>query len=338
MKRFLSLILCLLMVLPCFTAITFAEDTNRRNIAPNGLTYQSSNWNGDSSAKYLNNGVLGHSYQMWRPTSIKRPNGAGIDDTMQYCGMRFNKYYEADEMVIYFDTYERGRTNIKFTVKALILGEWLEVGVGYHDDYEPTTYKGSGGNNAVGKLTIKLQHPVQGERLNTKNFKIECSEYGAYSKNPAATEHDWWLVPILHEVEIYGVDGFVPPWDVPEGAVLTTNAALSGLIGATSSQDAYNPGLAGDDKKNTYWKAANKGAGESVWAVFDDGYKLQNINLNFGGCAGNDAGVDLVFDVSILLEEDFENGKWETVATGVSQKTVSEAVRSVRKEWMRWEP
>ena len=319
------------MLLPCFTSFVFADDAERTNIAPNGLTYQSSNWNGDSSAKYLNNGVLGHSYQMWRPSSPERPNGAGLDSSMQYCGMRFNKYYKADEMIIYMDQYSKGENNIKITIKALMLGEWFVIGEGYHDDAEATDIKGSGGNTPVCKLTIKLNHPVATEVINTKNIKIECSEYGAHSTNPAATEHDWWKVPILHEAIIYGTEGFTPPWDVPEGAVLTTNAALSGLMGATSSSDAYNPGLGGDDKKNTYWKASNRGAGESIWATFDGGYKISNVSLNFGGCAGADAGLDLKFDVKLLMNElhpsaDINSGDWKTIVENATAKTVNEAV------------
>ena len=87
-KKILAAILCVLMILPCFTWIAGAADLDivpdgvvPENIAPYGKTYHSSIWNQDGSARFLNNGILYSSWQFWRPGSNQRPDTPGIDDT-----------------------------------------------------------------------------------------------------------------------------------------------------------------------------------------------------------------------------------------------------------------
>ena len=111
-KKILAAILCVLMILPCFTWIAGAEDlaivpdgVEITNIAPNGKTYHSSVWNADGSARFLNNGVLYSSWQFWRPGSVERPDTPGIDDTLQYAGMKFNNYYTFNEVTVYAHKY-----------------------------------------------------------------------------------------------------------------------------------------------------------------------------------------------------------------------------------------
>lgn len=112
-KKILAAILCVLMILPCFTWIISAADEvatgpngeTISNIAPNGKTYQSSNWNQDSSARFINNGQLYSSWQFWRPGSVERPDTPGIDDTVQHAGMKFNNYYTFNEVTIYAHKY-----------------------------------------------------------------------------------------------------------------------------------------------------------------------------------------------------------------------------------------
>ena len=110
-KRILAIILCVVMILPCFAWSVLAADATGpngeelTNIAPNGKTYQSSNWNQDSSGRYINNGVLYSSWQFWRPGSVERPDTPGIDDTLQYTGMKFNNYYSFNEVTIYAHKY-----------------------------------------------------------------------------------------------------------------------------------------------------------------------------------------------------------------------------------------
>ena len=336
LKRILPIALCLLMVLPAFAMNIFAANmsltgipgdksiigTERQNWAPNGQGYHTSAWNYDRHSKYLNNGTYAHSYQYWQPSDPQRPNGNGVDPTQQHVGFTFSDgYYLIDEVVIYANSYDRGYNNIKYTVMALILGEWVEVGVGYQDDGVQSEHGGD-----VTKLSIKLKHPdaASGADINTNNIRIWCSEYGSYAKrygeyeNKQPTSHDWWLTPCMQEVELWGYTGYRPEFDVPMGAELTTNAALSGMIGADSSMSMKYPGLAADDDRSTGWKAMTKGA-QNIWADFDKAYKIDNVGVNFGGCESVDVGMTVTYNIKVKLPD----GTWQYVVTGATATTTS---------------
>lgn len=339
-KRILPIALCLLMVVPALALGALAAvnesltgipgdksiiGTERQNWASNGQGYHTSAWNYDRHSKYLNNGTYAHSYQYWQPSDPARPNGAGVDPTKQHVGFSFmDGYYIFDEVVIYANSYDKGYNNIKYTVEALILGEWVVVGVGYQDDGTPSDKGGE-----VTRLSIPLTHPnaAAGEDINTNNIRIWCSEYGSYAirygeyENKQPTSHDWWLTPCMQEVELMGVTGYRPEFDVPLNAYLVTNAALSGMVGATSALRGSYPGQAADESFTTGWKAQTKGA-QSVWAEFDKAYPIDNVGFNVGGAAAADAGVVMTYDISIQLED----GTWKTVVTGATATLTSENV------------
>ena len=365
LRRILPLALCLLMVLPMFAFNTLAANnpslngapgdksivgTERANWAPNGQGYHSSVWNNDRHSKYLNNGTYNHSYQWWEPTAPERPNGAGVDPTKQYFGFSFDDgYYLLDEIVIYAESFEKGWNNIKYTVEALILGEWVVVGVGYQDDgvVAPEVSDGS-----VVKLTIPLVHPnaAEGEDVNTNNIRVWTNEYGYYAKRPAGdcnvaecnalgyhvvekcskapSTHDWWYTPKVQEVELMGYTGYKPEFEVPMNAYLVTNAALSGMLGADSSVDMYYPGLAGDDDISSYWKAGTRGA-NNVWAEFDQAYTIDNVGINVGGMVSGDANITLTYNIYILVDGTVENGSWKKVVSDATAVTQSEAAEYI---------
>ena len=365
LKRILPIALCLLMVVPMLVMNIFAANnpsisgapgdksiigTERKNWAPNGQGYHSSVWNNDRHSKYLNNGTYNHSYQWWEPTAPERPNGSGVDPTKQYFGLSFDDgYYIFDEIIIYAESFTKGQNNIKYTVEALILGEWIEVGVGYQDDgvVAPQVSDGS-----VVKISIPIKHPKadQGEDANTNNIRIRTTEYGYYAKRPAGdcdvaecnalgyhvvekcskapTTHDWWLTPKVQEVEFMGYTGYKPEFEVPMNAYLVTNAALSGMLGADSSMSMRYPGLAGDDSVKTYWQARNRGA-QNIWAEFDNEYSIDNVGINISGCSGNDVGLTLTYNIKVLTSGTIEDGTWQTVvsgATAVTQATADEHI------------
>ncbi len=341
MKRILSLILCVLMLVPCFALVISAEDEisdEYKNFAlDDGVSaYGSSKWNNDSDPKYLNNDVLYDSYRFWRPDGYGRT--PSIDDTMQYCGLKFTSgYYEVDKVTLYVGHYDY-TNDIKYVIKALVLGEWVTIGEARALDgvAAPELSKDSD------IITIDVENVV------TKNIRLECSEYGRWStynqqkfdtaeKPPeddpnteideskiATAYHDWWKIPIIQEIQTWGTEAPPPPWDVPEGAVLSTNACLSGFADATSSYTtrAIYPALANDNlieptitTTRPYWMAYNKGAGESVWCEFDKAYDIVNVSVNFGSSVD---GVTMKYDIQIQV-----NGVWETV---VSDKTATSSV------------
>lgn len=370
MKKIISLVLCLLMLVPCFVLMISAEDETEEafNFAPLGSAYATSKWNNDSDPKYINNGDIADSYRYWRPDGHGRD--AYMDDREQICGLKFQggQYYEVQEVIIY--NYMQDESNdIKYVVEALVLGEWVKIGEARNvsPNNVSTGEEPAGvGKGFVGALTIDVDDTV------TKQIRIKVSEYGRWATsqikgydedgnpiyenaydNPETEEwdpqpswHNWHLVPIIHELETYGVKAPAPAWDVPEGAILSTNACLSGFADATSTNTIGNiyPALANDDTKfgslNTpkpYWQAAVRetGGGQSVWVEFDHEYDIVNVSVNFGGSVD---GVNLVYDIDILV-----NGVWTNVvkdatatATGALEEDIVKTFdQPIRAEGMK---
>lgn len=112
-KRILATILCICLLVPCFACLAFAADGDKSpwdveivNVAPKGKTYQSSIWNQDSPARYINNGQYYSSWQFWRPGDEQRGAGfEGIDNTRQWCGLSFNYYQTINSVTLYTDKY-----------------------------------------------------------------------------------------------------------------------------------------------------------------------------------------------------------------------------------------
>ncbi len=375
MKRIISLILCILMLVPMLTYLVSAEEAadegagegtgegtteeNKAfNFAVSGSAYATSKWNNDSDPKYINNKVIADSYKFWRPDGHGRD--IYMDDSEQICGLRYQdgNYYNVQEIVIY--TYMESPTNnIKYTIEALVLGEWKEIGFAYNQDCEHTGLEPAGkGKGEVGKLTIKATNPDDATQpVITKHIRLKVSEYGRWANNstnknpdgswnnaydnpntevydPQSGWHNWHLVPIIHELETWGTVATkdqVPTWDVPEGAILSTNACLSGFAHATSTYDTRNiyPALVNDDVKyptlsvaRPYWQAKSalsSGNTEQVWCEFDKLYDITNVALNFGGVGADNDGITLKYSVDIQVLKDGKL-KWESIAT---DKTVT---------------
>ena len=458
MKRIISLLLCVLMLVPCFAWSIVADDAGtdapvRENVGLYGMTYHSTIWNGDRSAKFINNGAVYNSYQFWEPGSSGRGaenGGAGIDDSLQYCGMKFNTYYLVDEITLYarrwanstggfcpackseyefshsyfnndaaiakyqikhvavdnpdtpdptdvkwnidaafcptckqvdekgnvtnspvqltlysctefkngnyeskgqstpVDTTKFGKyanNNTKYTFKALVDGEWRVLGYCYNDDFEYyVDEKGKAVDN-LGVMTVQFTefelnddgewvqkldsngNPIP-YKANTKNLRIECSEYGRYASWIVGTEgldpdkggkgwDEWWRTPAIHEAIVMGTVGFKPEIEVPEGALLSTNAALGGFAGATSAEDTRYPGLGNDNGTGTLWRANNKGGGEEFWVDFDKAYTIDVLSLNFGGCPAASTGVKLEYDIYVEKGD----GNWEYYSTDTTTTT-----------------
>ena len=354
MKRILSLILCVLMLVPCLAVIVSAEgeisDEYKNFALDDGIgSYASSMWNADSDPKYINNEVLEDSYRFWRPQGVDR--NPALDDRVQYCGLRStNKYYEVKEVVIYHGI-NGPDNNIKYTIKALVLGEWVEIGSAYDQETTPWPESVEG----VGILKIDVTDVV------TREIRLECSEWGRWSSanshlpkdpylddittpdideskfpkdNPDTPQwdesklptafHDWWKVPLIHELQTWGTEAPPPPWDVPFGAVLSTNACLGGMAAASSTNVTANiyPALATDDNirpttttLTPYWQAGTKGAGQWIESIFDRYYDIVNVSVNFGGSVDE---VEMTYDVYLILDDE---GTMEPLVTG--QKATS---------------
>ena len=163
------------------------------NVAPFGNPYHSSKWNADSDSSTIIDGNYNSSYEFWRPSSSGRDET--IDDTLQYCGIEFENKQAVQKIVLYIFSID---FHTKFTVKALVDGEWIIIGEAYNTDaIVIESLKVNYSNGKIGLIEINLE-----SELITDNIRVECTEYGAYA--PGATEHDWWMVPVIQEVEIFG--------------------------------------------------------------------------------------------------------------------------------------
>ena len=361
LRKFLPMALCLLMVVPFFAFSSFAVNMSttgepgdrsvigdeKLNWAAEGQGYHSSVWNLDRHSKYLNNGTYDHSYQFWAPNHWQRNPSVSKDhdNTKEYVGFTFDEHYLVEEIIIFTGSYSKGQNNIKYSVDALILGEWQEIGYGYQDDGEIAYDKNSDGE--ITKVTIKVKHPngdafvrcneckTVGDKtvtkcaecgstdvklyndINTNNIRIRFTEYGEHAKRTdgtQATSHDWWLVPNVQEIEVMAYTGYKPEFDVPMGAFLVTNAAISGMLGASGqSQPNSYPGRAGDNNTGTTWMSRSRGSA-TLWATFDQMYAIENVGLSLPAATDNDEKGDVyTYNIYILKSGTVDDGEWELV-------------------------
>ncbi len=374
MKRLISLILCVLMVVPFFAFSVFAEgdeelNTKRHNFAVYGSTYATSKWNADSDPKFINNETLYHSYQYWRPSGYGRD--LAFNEQEQLCGLKYQngKYYEVQEVVIYNCKYDPEpfedhglmlTNNIRYTVEALVLGEWVVIGEARNNDacneYLMKDVKNEDGvvigqervrasenGHYIGVMTIDVEDTV------TKHIRIRTTDWGRYADgttedrdavwNPdknlydyPASYHNWWNVPIIHEVQTWGIEAPAPAWDVPEGAELSTNACLSGFADATDSDQIYGfyPARVNDNMlaatisgAESYWRAQKKGS-QTVTCQFDQAYDISSVALNFGNSID---GTTLKYTIQLQKKD----GTWVDVVVDGTATTSAVAADNVSK-------
>lgn len=312
MKKIISLIVCAVMVIPCFMFAAFAADEEKvdYNIAPDGSTYATSNWNNDSNSRWLIDGDTSSTWQFWRPGSKDQEDGrnATVDDANQYFGVKFTKYYEFNKVVLYVLKYDN-KNNVSYTLKALVMGEWIELKTLRNSDITDT-YKVK--DWTFGKITFELP-----EYITTKNIRICLSDYGINSGGNG----NFWDVPMVEEMEVNGKEGTPPPFDVPEGAVLSTNAVLGGMSSASST--VTWAALACDDNKSgSYWQAENETDGEWWMTEFDKAHPIDSVSINFGGSID---GISFTYDIFLLGTD----GKWTKVVDGQKATTTAEVCDSM---------
>lgn len=306
MKKILAIIVCILMIMPCFVLGIMADDEEKdRNIAAESSTYATSQWNLDSNPRWMVDTDRANSYRFWRPGAPERGEGyESVDVNNQYCGFKFSKYYEFNEVTIYAQKLA-DNNNVTYTVKALVLGEWITLG-SVRNESITDLYDTPVGT--CGKFTIKLP-----EYTTTKNIRIAISTYGSAEGGNG----NWWEVPIIQEVEINGKHATeLPIYDVPEGAVLSKNAVLGGMSSASSSTTNKNPAKACDNLTNTSWSSSGRNDGEWWMSEFDRAYEVDKLFVNFGGSYD---GYTMKYTVSVRLED----GTWKDVATNKTIETTA---------------
>ncbi len=292
MKKFLSIILCLLMLVPCFVFSAFAEEENAdekiSNIALDSSIKASHYWNDSTLPKSAINGVTegdiggGHN-NYWRPAYPGRGEkwpDTGVSGTasFQLTFKGLNRGYKIIESVdIWVKFHAEGCYDCdpRYNVQALINGVWTTIGIANESDAEPLKNKPEAG---VISITVPETVMVDGVecKVNAKTARVLIDNFGTTGCGGA------WHCPIIYEFEFWGKTGRVPEIDLHDGALLSTNAALSGHRSASSSMNNQYPYLSSDNIPATFW--ASKATTDNEWleVSFDTEYDLESLALNFG--------------------------------------------------------
>lgn len=329
-RRIISLILCVLMIVPCFLFGVSAEGETTteepfQDISAESMLKASSQWNYYSAPKYTIDGKLDNitvavgGYEFWRPNAPGRDSAVNMRDT--WIEYRYKEYKELDTITMYAQKHS---TNTKYRLQVLIMGEWYEFEALSNNKAEIYTYtaKVNGKEQTFSGDTIKLvwdtdeivkaynldnpDNPLPEGNLNTKRFRV----YFDYS--------DQWNPPIIYETVIMGRQGQVPEFDVPDDAELSTNAALSGHVYASSSVFSRYPALAVDKTYTTSWKSSKSDDGEWIKAEFDSAYDISNLAIDIGGIVAEDASS---FDIEVQIKR--EDGTWEALTTKTGVQTTT---------------
>ena len=321
MKKIICLLLCMLMLVPLMafgTSVSAADSSNTThdtttNVAVLGSTYASSEWNLTSPHRSLIDNNIKSSWEYWRPSQASKE--AGID---QYFGIKFKKYYELHSLKLY--ARRLGSCDPKYTVKALVDGEYKTI----------TTFtqsvKGSSSKTYTDDAgaTCIIYDVTFPEPVNTKNIRVYC-EY-----SPA------WEPVIIQEAELYGHEGYTPKYDLPDGALLSSNACLGAMLEASSAALGFPAAFAAqvgepDGKASKasekYWKAKTTENGSSITAIFEREFNISQVSLNFGLLTELDNGTNFIITVELCY-----NDYWMPVATNESVTTSTGAKDSWYKD------
>ncbi|MBQ8393548.1 MAG: discoidin domain-containing protein [Clostridia bacterium] len=306
MKKILSLILCVCIMIPLFSLYTFAEgesnngsDTSEHtNIAPEAIPNVFSNYYAYSKAPFLNDNIIdgqinsNGAYEFWRPQTPQRdPSVAGTDP---WFTLKFTEYKEISKISLLVELAYSTECIVKY--EALIQGEWIEIGTAKYS--ASPVY---GGFSRVHEVSVTVAEPVT-----TKQIRGTVSGYIN------------WDPPMISECFVMGATGEAPEFDVPEGAYLTTNVVLSGYGEASSSKLNNYPALANDDSNLTFWRAKSNANGQWYKVEFDQPYSVNKIGVDLSAIKlvedeNNEINEAYTFNVKVEL---LVNGAWTTVHTG----------------------
>ena len=274
MKKIICILLSLCLLIPLFAFYALAEneaettpstteestpiDTSKHyNIAPEAIPTVFSNYNNDSKPPYLNDGIIKgqiNNYMQWRPQTVQRdPSVEGTDPWIKF---KFDEYKEISSITVLVD---HGYTEDDVLIfEALVQGEWVLLGTAKYS--ESPVYENEAGVHAVG---IEIPYGIT-----TKQVRVSFSKYLS------------WDPPMVCECFIMGNTGIAPEFDVPEGAYLSTNVALSGYAQASESQVNRYPALANDDNALSFWASKSKEDNQWFTVNFDKTYSIGEVGVN----------------------------------------------------------
>ncbi len=340
MKKGLSLLLSILILLSAMSTIAFAQETvegatdedvgemGLTNIAlvENALPYASSEKNTLwTPAAALNDGKT--SDDTWQGWESGYPNIIFGSDTSagfsgDYFGIKFlnSEYYEISEIYLNVGLHSAmGRQNPHYEIQCLVEGVWVKVaefsdsdttpivkddeGNFMYSSYEDAMERDTSYYHIGAEITLTLEQPVT-----TNNVRVVLSDY---AKNYPGG--DVLIFPYVYEIVLMGKRGVTPELELPEGAVVSTNIGYHSYPEASSSASFRYPYCAVDGNVSSYWAPKTKAAGESISLVFLKAEKLNRAVINFGKFQGASLTTAYPFRIDALV-----GGEWIEVGTGVS--------------------
>lgn len=190
-----------------------------------------------------------------------------------------------------------GNHPIKFVIREDVGGSKFDV---VYVEYQEVV------KHENGDPVINEDETVRTKTIVDNRYFFEYDDAGkVVILQKTASTHDWWLIPIVQEVELWGHQAVtIPKFDVPEGAEVVTDAALGGMASATTSADMCYPLLGNDRNKTTQWVARDY-EGQSYWVDFDKEYQIKDIQVNFGNMSAERADSTYVYNLYVK-----KNGAW----------------------------
>lgn len=311
MKKFLSILLCLLMIVPCFAFVALAEEETEEeasNVALDAGIKASSYWNASTLPKSATNGVTkkdiggGHN-NYWRPSYPGRDTWTGGEAGKASFQLTFKgknrgyKILEGVDIWVKFGAEGCKVCNPTYDVQALINGVWTSVGKASESSATAVD-----GKPEAGIIHIDFPETVTVDgtvcQVNAKALRFMIDNFGSTGCGAG------WHCPIIYEFEVWGKTGFIPEIDLHDGALLSTNAALSGHRDASSSMNNQYPYL-GADNYDSFWASKATTDGEWFEVSFDKGYDLEKLELNFGSIiieAGSNETFTYTISTAVLVD------------------------------------
>lgn len=331
MKKFISLLMALIMMLSCMSMLAYAAETDEggektdenqelSNIAlvESALPYASSEKNTLwTPAAALNDGDK--SADTWQGWECAYPNIIYGSDTSKgfsgdYCGIKFlnREYYEITKMYVNLGLHAAmGGQNPHYVAQCLVEGVWVTVAEFNDSDTKPLAYENYA--DAMENDTSFYHIPAEieivfDEPVTTNNFRITISEY---AKNYPSG--DVLIFPYIYEIELTGKLGETPEIELPEGAVISSNIGYGSFPEASTSAEFRYPYRAIDGDIKTDWRPSKRDAGQYLILDFINAKKINKAVVNFGEYTGGSNLPDYPYEIQA-----FVNGEWIKVAEGTT--------------------
>ncbi len=289
------------------------DTSDHYNIAPEAIPLVYSNYYDYSKATCLNDKIIddqinetNSSYIFWRPQTPQRD--PSVEGTDPWFILKFKNYVEISNISVLVELVYSTECNLKF--EALVQGEWIELGTSrFSSSPKFENY------NRVRDVSLKIP-----ETVTTKQIRVTLSGYIS------------WDPPFISECRVTGAEGIAPEFDVPEGAYLTTNAALGGYGEASTSMINHYPALANDNNPLTHWASGSKADGQWYKVEFDKAHSIGEVCVNLSAVRfledeNNEINEAYTYNIKVEL---LVNNAWTSVYTG--DVTTSEGADAVYRK------